>query len=68
MVTQGWAAWWLKQSMSGPAKQAQAGGGIKEPERERCLIGHPRAGSDATEMERVLIKEEDELRAAISGI
>ena len=37
-------------------------------QRERCLIGHPKAGSDAAEMERVLIKEEDELRALISGI
>lgn len=36
--------------------------------RERCLIGHPKAGSDATEAARVLIKEEDELKAVISGI
>ncbi len=37
--------------------------------RERRLIGHLKAGSDAAAslMERVLIKEEDELRAIISG-
>lgn len=36
-------------------------------ERERRLEGHPKADNDATEMERALIKEEDELRAVISS-
>lgn len=57
--------WQLNQPWSGTAQEAQAGGRIKEP--ERCLIGHPKADSDAAEMERVLIKEPDELSAAISG-
>lgn len=57
---------WLEQSWRGRAQQAQAGGEIKN-RRERCLIGHPKAGSDATEMERALIKEVDEQREGIDG-
>lgn len=36
MVTQEemMTGWWFKQSWLGTAQQAQAGGGIKEPERD----------------------------------
>lgn len=48
-------------------RTTSAGRWLNQRTREICLIGHPKAGSDEIEMERVLIKEEDGLRAVIRG-
>lgn len=69
MVTQAemLTGWWLKTIMVRHSTTS-TGRWWNQRTRERCSIGHPKAGSDATEMESLLIKEEDELRAVIRGI
>lgn len=62
------ADWLVSETVMVRHCTTSAGRWWNQRTRERCSIGHPKAGSDATEMEWVLIKEEDELRAVIGGI